>query len=167
MENAILALRNEHPSWGARKLKARLEVLQPRVIWPAASTLGNTLSRAGLTNPKHKKRRTTPYSEPFSAVTAPNQLWCMDFKGCFSTGDRSVRSLSAGLQITNDLTKESTTKSRQICINAALSCCRAHSQEVCLSKRLPDPARECERRYKLAKGSGPYQPGVLVRGSWL
>jgi transposase len=35
-ENAILALRNKHPSWGARKLKARLEVLQPRVNWPAA-----------------------------------------------------------------------------------------------------------------------------------
>jgi transposase InsO family protein len=62
-------------------------VLQPRVTWPAASTFGNILSRAGLTNPKQKKRRTTPYSEPFSAVTAPNQLWCMDFKGYFSTGD--------------------------------------------------------------------------------
>ncbi len=86
-ENAILALRNKHPSWGARKLKARLEVLQPRVNWPAASTFGNILSRAGLTNPKQKKRRTTPYSEPFSTVTAANQLWCMDFKGYFSTGD--------------------------------------------------------------------------------
>jgi len=30
-ENAILALRNKHPSWGARKLKARLEVLQAHV----------------------------------------------------------------------------------------------------------------------------------------
>ena len=40
-----------------------------------------------MTNPKQKKRRTTPYSEPFSTVTAPNQLWCMDFKGYFSTGD--------------------------------------------------------------------------------
>ncbi len=86
-ENAILALRNKHPSWGARKLKARLEVLQPRVNWPAASTFGNILARAGLTNPKQKKRRITPYSEPFSTVTAPNQLWCMDFKGYFSTGD--------------------------------------------------------------------------------
>ncbi len=34
-----------------------------------------------------EKRRTTPYSEPFSEVTAPNQLWCMDFKGYSSTGD--------------------------------------------------------------------------------
>jgi transposase len=53
-ENAILPLRNKHPSWGARKLKARLEVLQPKVNWPAASTFGNILSRAGLTNPKQK-----------------------------------------------------------------------------------------------------------------
>ena len=40
-----------------------------------------------MTSPRRKKRRTTPYSEPFSEVTAPNQLWCMDFKGYFSTGD--------------------------------------------------------------------------------
>jgi len=86
-ENAILALRSKHPSWGARKLKARLVKVQPRVNWPAASTFGNILHRAGLTNPKQKKRRTTPCSKPFSEVTAPNQLWCMDFKGYFSTGD--------------------------------------------------------------------------------
>jgi transposase len=69
-ENAILALRNKHPSWGARKLKARLEQLDPNVDWPAASTVENILQRAGLTSPKRKKRRTTPYSEPFSEVTA-------------------------------------------------------------------------------------------------
>ncbi|WP_245632561.1 helix-turn-helix domain-containing protein [Edaphobacter aggregans] len=45
-ENAILALRSKHPSWGARKLKARLEKVQPRVNWPAASTFGNILHRA-------------------------------------------------------------------------------------------------------------------------
>ena len=54
-----------------------------------ASTFGNILQRAGLTSPKRKKRRTTPYSEPFSEVTAPNQLWCKDFKGYFATGDGS------------------------------------------------------------------------------
>jgi transposase InsO family protein len=87
IENAILLLRAKHPSWGARKLKARLEMLQPDVVWPAASTFGNILSRAGLTSPQKKRKRTTPCSEPFSLVTGPNQLWCMDFKGYFSTGD--------------------------------------------------------------------------------
>lgn len=38
-----------------------------------------------LLNPVRKRRRTTPYSEPFAEVTAPNQLWCMDFKGWFRT----------------------------------------------------------------------------------
>lgn len=89
IENAILSLRSRYPSWGARKLKARLEQLEPSVDWPAASTFGNILNRAGLTSPKKKKRRTTPCSEPFSEVTAPNQLWCMDFKGHFSTADGS------------------------------------------------------------------------------
>ena len=79
MENAILVLRAKHPSWGARKLKARLEMLQPELVCPAASTFGNILSRAGLTSPQRKRKRTTPCSEPFSLVTAPNQLWCMDF----------------------------------------------------------------------------------------
>src|SRR5947208_9536306 len=60
---------------------------QPDVVWPAASTFGNILSRAGLTSPQRKRKRTTPCSEPFSLVTGPNQLWCMDFKGYFSTGD--------------------------------------------------------------------------------
>ncbi len=87
MENAILVLRAKHPSWGARKLKARLEMLQPELVWPAASTFGNILSRAGLTSPQKKRKRITPCSEPFSTVTGPNQLWCMDFKGYFVTGD--------------------------------------------------------------------------------
>jgi transposase InsO family protein len=87
IENTILMLRAKHPSWGARKLKARLEMLQPDVVWPAASTFGNILSRAGLTSPQKKRKRATPCSEPFSLVTGPNQLWCMDFKGYFTTGD--------------------------------------------------------------------------------
>ena len=94
IENEILALRKRFPSWGARKLKARLERMNSNVNWPAASTVDQILSRAGLTNPKRKKRRATPSSQPFSMVTAPNQLWCMDFKGYFLTGGRlSLRSV--------------------------------------------------------------------------
>ena len=87
IENEVLALRKRFPSWGARKLKARLERMNPNANWPAASTVGQILSRAGLTNPRRKKRRATPSSQPFSTVTAPNQLWCLDFKGYFLTGD--------------------------------------------------------------------------------
>jgi transposase InsO family protein len=62
-------------------------MLQPDMVWPAASTFGNILSRAGITSPQRKRKRTTPCSEPFSLVTGTNQLWCMDFKGYFTTGD--------------------------------------------------------------------------------
>ena len=50
---------------------------------------GTSFSEPDSQSPKRKKRRTTPYSEPFSEVTAPNQLWCMDFKGYFVSGDGS------------------------------------------------------------------------------
>src|ERR1700723_1678064 len=36
IENEIFALRRKYPSWGARKLKARLEMLDPEVNWPAS-----------------------------------------------------------------------------------------------------------------------------------
>jgi hypothetical protein len=58
IENTLLVLRAKHPSWGARKLKARLEMLQPDVVWPAASTFGDILNRAGLTSPQKKRKRT-------------------------------------------------------------------------------------------------------------
>lgn len=74
IENAILVLRARHPSWGARKLKARLEMLQLEFVWSAARTSGNILSRAGLTSPQRKRKRTTSCSEPFSLVTGPNHL---------------------------------------------------------------------------------------------
>jgi transposase InsO family protein len=89
IENAILAHRGKYPSWGARKLKAKLEQLDSNVGWPVASTFGNILQRAGLRSPRRKKRHTTPYSEPFSEVIAANELWCMDFKDYFATGDGS------------------------------------------------------------------------------
>jgi hypothetical protein len=72
---------------GRAETQGKLEMLQPDVVWPAASTFGNILSRAGLTSPQKKRKRTTPCSQPFSLVTSPNQLWCMDFKGYFATGD--------------------------------------------------------------------------------
>jgi transposase len=40
IENEVLALRKRFPSWGARKIKARLEGINPNLSWPAASTVG-------------------------------------------------------------------------------------------------------------------------------
>ena len=57
MENAILVLRAKHPSWGARKLKARLEMLQPELVWPAASTFGKHPEPSGLDESTEEKKK--------------------------------------------------------------------------------------------------------------
>ena len=84
---AILAVRHRHPTWGPRKVKAWLEAQRPKRCWPAASTIGNIFDRAGLTQPRKRRRRTPPHGQPFAACREPNDVWCVDFKGWFLTGD--------------------------------------------------------------------------------
>lgn len=87
VEERIVQLRRQHPRWGARKLRVHLKQKNPRVEWPAASTIGEILKREGLVIPRVVRRRTPPYTQPFAEVGEPNQVWCMDFKGWFRTGD--------------------------------------------------------------------------------
>jgi putative transposase len=83
---AILAARHRW-NWGPRKLRVKLAAAQPRIGWPAESTIGAVLKRAGLTHRRRPRVRTPPYAQPFAAVDAANQTWCADFKGWFRTGD--------------------------------------------------------------------------------
>jgi len=87
IEEQVLELRREHMRWGPRTLKARLQRLHPEVSWPAASTIGSLLEREGLTRHRPKRRKVAPYTEPLAAATAPNRVWCADFKGWFRTQD--------------------------------------------------------------------------------
>jgi transposase len=84
----ILKLRFQHPTWGARKLQVRLEQTRGDTDWPAASTINTILRRAGVLHNKKRKRKVTPGISPLGEITAPNQLWCMDFKGFFRCGNR-------------------------------------------------------------------------------
>lgn len=82
-----LAVRRAHPTWGPMKVKAWLEQHRPRIEWPAASTIGALFDREGLTVKRVVRRRSPPSSVPFGQCTAANDIWCMDFKGWFVTGD--------------------------------------------------------------------------------
>lgn len=84
---AIVALRRTHPSWGPKKLRAVLQQRGPAQAWPAASTMGDLLRREGLSTPRRRTRYTVPLTQPLAAATAPNEVWCADFKGWFRTGD--------------------------------------------------------------------------------
>lgn len=79
LEDAVLRLRDQHPAWGGRKLRARLQATQPGAA-PAASTITAILRRHGRLDPK----ACAPHRawQRFEAE-APNDLWQMDFKGHF------------------------------------------------------------------------------------
>lgn len=87
LERRIVQLRREHMRWGPRKLKAFLERRQPQLSWPAASTMGELLHREGMVCARKKRQRVEPYSAPFADATAPNRVWCADFKGWRRTQD--------------------------------------------------------------------------------
>jgi transposase InsO family protein len=87
IERAVLDLRQAHMRWGPRKLKRILERDQPGRSWPATSTLGEIIKRAGLVVERKKRRRTEPYTHPLAHANQSNRVWCADFKGWFKAGD--------------------------------------------------------------------------------
>jgi len=75
MEAAVLAVRDAHPAWGARKIARRL--LDLGQAPPSASTVHAILARNGrIGEPSGAGRAYTRFER-----AAPNQLWQMDFKG--------------------------------------------------------------------------------------
>jgi putative transposase len=85
--SALLDLRRSRPSWGPKKLRAYFQRERPGLIWPATSTIGDLLRREGLVEARRRRRSALPSSQPFAEAAAPNDLWCIDFKGWFRTRD--------------------------------------------------------------------------------
>jgi transposase InsO family protein len=86
----VLDKRREVPSWGPRKLRASLQREHPQLEIPAASTIGEILTRHGLTNRRRGRPPARPKRDgpPLRTAAEPNDLWCTDFKGHFMTRDR-------------------------------------------------------------------------------
>jgi transposase InsO family protein len=85
--DAIVAMRKQHPTWGGKKILAKLRERQPTWAWPAVSTANDILKRHDLVVPRRRRRPVGhPGYQPRHA-TAPNEIWTTDFKGQFRTGD--------------------------------------------------------------------------------
>jgi putative transposase len=83
-------VRQEHPRWGAKKLRRLLQraFAQARGV-PAVSTLSRWLVELHLVKKQQRRARRGPVL-PWRGVQAPkgcNQVWTIDFKGWFRTGD--------------------------------------------------------------------------------
>jgi transposase InsO family protein len=74
----VEALRREHPVWGGRKLRRRLQDLGVAQV-PAASTCTQIVRRAQLVSPAAVHAPWKRFER-----TYPNELWQMDFKGHFA-----------------------------------------------------------------------------------
>lgn len=86
LEERVLAVRRQHPCWGARKLRARLQALDPGASLPAASTITTILRRHGQLAPTLPGGRTQRAWQRFEHP-GPNELWQSDFLGHFALRD--------------------------------------------------------------------------------
>lgn len=80
----ILAVRHANPRWGGRKIRAYL-IKQGVRNMPSEKTCNRILSRYGCINPEESAKH-KPYIRFEHAH--PNDLWQMDFKGHFPTGQQ-------------------------------------------------------------------------------
>lgn len=87
--DAILALKGEYPSWGAKKLAAELPKRNAGIQVPARSTIGLILRAHGLVKARRQRTNAPAYNGKLQRAEAPNQLWCADFKGHFRLGNGS------------------------------------------------------------------------------
>jgi transposase InsO family protein len=86
VQELVLALRKKHPTWGPKKLRAMLVRQQEGMHFPSVSAMAELLKREGLVKP-HRRRRADAAPFPhLSAPTAPNDVWCIDYKGQFRLG---------------------------------------------------------------------------------
>jgi transposase InsO family protein len=86
VEEAVVRVRREHPSWGGRKIRWQLEQEGMQVI-PAASTITAILHRHDQIQPEESERHRAV--QRFE-MEHPNQLWQMDFKGHFEMGNAAL-----------------------------------------------------------------------------
>lgn len=88
VEARIVGLKQDKPHWGARKIRELLvRKLAGEIRVPAQSTIHAVLDRHGLVKPM-RPRRYKATGTSLSQANDPNGLWCVDFKGEFTLGNK-------------------------------------------------------------------------------
>jgi len=87
IEKTILTIKQDHPTWGAPKIREKLIKQFPMISLPAKSTVHAVLDRNGLVM-RRRRRRYKAKGTGLSDAKAPNELWCADYKGEFMLGNK-------------------------------------------------------------------------------
>jgi putative transposase len=85
--DALVELRQRHPTWGAKKLLTILRKRQPTWQLPARATVYELFKPYGLIQRKTKRRSIGHPGPSQREALAPNDIWCADFKGQFKLGN--------------------------------------------------------------------------------
>jgi putative transposase len=89
VENLIVRLKKERPSWGAPKIREIISHKYPTIKIPATSTVHSILDRRELVKRKRQRNKFHAVASYLSLPMEPNDLWCVDFKGQFRMGNNS------------------------------------------------------------------------------
>jgi putative transposase len=87
ISEAIIGMRCMRPTWGPRKIVAKLAMNHPEVEWPAASTAGEILKRAGLVCGRRLRRSAPPRLGQLTVPRHAKHVWGVDHKGWVRLGD--------------------------------------------------------------------------------
>lgn len=89
MVERMISLRHAHPTWGAKKLRTLLVAQIARTAAPCERTIARWLARYGLQRRRAHRARPGPilYRQNLQIPQRPNDVWTVDFKGAFRTGD--------------------------------------------------------------------------------
>jgi putative transposase len=87
ISEAIIGMRRSRPTWGPRKIVAKLAMEQPEVDWPVASTAGEILKRVGLVCGRRLRRSAPPRLGQLTVPIGANHVWGADHKGWVRLGD--------------------------------------------------------------------------------
>jgi transposase InsO family protein len=87
IEALIVREKHRRLRWGSKKLVSALRLKYPGLKIPARSTLDGILKRNGLVTPRRRRKLVPTYSEKLLVSRAPNDVWCIDFKGQFRLGN--------------------------------------------------------------------------------
>jgi len=90
IQNSILDLKEQHPTWGSKKLRSRLILDHPNVNWPAASTIGDLLKSKNLVQSRRRPRPSGSFPTGLTYPDSPNSVWTTDFKGEFRLRNSSL-----------------------------------------------------------------------------
>ena len=88
IQKMIVDLKRQYSSWGAPKIAELFKRKYPNEKCPVISTVHAILDRNGMVKNRSSRPRYKATGTNLKPTNAPNDLWCIDYKGQFLLGNK-------------------------------------------------------------------------------